>query len=63
MGAKWFIHIQVFLLMLCLLVLGFLGVTAASGNWQKTLGNLVFFAGVAAFILAVNLYFTFKEKR
>ena len=63
MGAKWFIHLQVVALILCLFVLGMLGVAAASGNWQDTLVNPLFFAGAAAVILTVNLYFGFKEKR
>ncbi|WP_408601482.1 hypothetical protein [Pseudomonas sp. PLMAX] len=63
MGGKWFRHIQVVALILCLFVLGMLAVTAASGNWQDTLVNPLFFAGAAAVILTVNLYISFKEQK
>lgn len=63
MGGKWFLRIQAVALIFCLFVLGMLAVTAASGNWQDTLVNPLFFAGVAALILTVNLYIGFKEKK
>lgn len=62
MGGKWFRHAQVVGLIICLFVLGMLAVTAASGNWQDTLVNPLFFAGTAAVILTINLYISFKKK-
>ena len=62
MGGKWFRHAQVVGLIICLFVLGMLAVTAASGNWQDTLVNPLFFAGTAAVILTINLYISFKKQ-